>query len=553
MSRNMISRRSLLAGFAGATTAGVLAACSTEGGGNGNGGNGGGGGGNGGNGGGNGGGSVLPTYIPWEGVTYNLPGEPGRFTAGSTTWPEPIQMFTDKPGDGQPYKVWSFVHENPPGRGQNQFWQGLEEQLGSPYEPILSLTPDYATKFPTLLASGDLPDMFPIPSTYPGIGTLLESAAADLTPYLAGDAIADYPALANIPSNSWKGCIFDGKIMTLPVPRDLTSTWVVTARQDIFDEVGVPASPSSYAEFREMCVELTKTDGTRWAIGANPLNYLRSMLSIPTNFIEEDGVFTSAYQHERQAEALEAARDLYASGLIIPDAIGQHANQSKQWLTGGQTAMTWDTYSGFLAFFFQLGNPVGSLSMLQVPDWDGNGQGKAQLGEPNNILAAISNANPDRVPTILKIADWLAAPFGTTEYLFRKHGIEGVHYDWQDSVPVPNTATQAEIQVGQGYLIDGPAHLYYTGLGDMVEVMQDHMNTLTENAETDPAYGLYSPTRSEEGPALESEILAVSLDIITGRKPVSDWDGAVESYMSGGGTVITLASLIGLTPLAASQ
>lgn len=529
MSRHTISRRGLLTGFAGAvTTAGLLAACAPEAGS-------GAGTGNGGGGGSTGGGDVMPSYIPWTGVTYDLPGEPGRFTSGSTSFPEPIQMFSDKPGDGDPYRVWTFVHENPPGRDQNKFWQALEEQLGSPYEPILSLTPDYGTKFPTLLASGDLPDMFPIPFSYPGVGTLLEAAGADLTPYLAGDAIKDYPALANIPSNSWKGCIFDGQIRTLPIPRDLTSTWVMTIRQDIFDEVGAD-SPTSYAEFRELCTELTKTDGTRWAIGANPLNYLRSMLSIPTNFIEEGGTFTSAYQHERQVEALEAARDLYASGLIIPDAIGQHANQSKQWLTAGQTAMTWDTYSGFLHFIFGLGNPADSMNMLQVPDWDGNGQGKAQLGEPNNILAAVSNANPDRIPTILKIADWLAAPFGTTEYLFRRFGVEGVHFDWQDGVPVPNTATAAETQVGQAYLIDGPAHLYYTGLGDQVKLMQDHMSTLTENAETDPAYGLYSPTRSEEGPALENEILAVSLDIVAGRKPVSDWEGAVKTYMDGGGT-----------------
>ncbi len=531
MGSHTISRRGLLTGFAGAvTTAGLLSACGADPGSGGGGGNGTGGGGA------SGGGSVLPTYVPWEGVTYDLPGEPGRYTAGSTTFPEPIQMFTEAPGDGEPFRVWSFVHENPPGRDQNAFWQAFEEKLGSAYEPVLSLTPDYATKFPTLLASGDLPDMFPIPFTYPGVGTLLDAAAADLTPYLSGDAIKDYPALANIPTNSWQGCIFDGKIRTVPIPRDIASTWVMTVRQDIFDEVGVPASPSSYAEFREMCVDLTKSDGSRWAIGANPLNYLRSMLSIPTNFIETDGVFTSAYEHEGQKEALEAARDLYASGLIIPDAIGQHANQSKQWLTAGQTAMTWDTYSGYLGFFLTLGMVPGQLNMLQVPEWEGNGQGKAQLGEPNNILAAISNANPDRIPTILKIADWLSAPFGTTEYLFRRFGVEGTHFDWEDGVPVPNTATAGQIQIGQGYLIDGPMHLYATGLGDQVKLMQEHMNTLTENAATDPAYGLYSATKSEDGPALENEILAVSLDIIAGRKEVSDWDAAVEAYMSGGGT-----------------
>ena len=46
----------------------------------------------------------------------------------------------------------------------------------------------------------------------------LDAKCTDLTQYLAGDAIRDYPNLAAIPSRSWKGALVNGKIYGVPIP-----------------------------------------------------------------------------------------------------------------------------------------------------------------------------------------------------------------------------------------------------------------------------------------------------------------------------------------------
>ena len=41
--------------------------------------------------------------------------------------------------------------------------------------------------------------------TVEGLPQFLKAVAADLTPYLSGDAVRDYPNLANLPTSTWTG------------------------------------------------------------------------------------------------------------------------------------------------------------------------------------------------------------------------------------------------------------------------------------------------------------------------------------------------------------
>src|SRR5439155_8314858 len=78
---------------------------------------------------------------------------------------------------------------------------------------------DYNDKFATVV-SGDLPDMFQIRTYVVDIPALLAAKCQDLTPYLSGDAVKEYPNLANIPTDCWKAwTIHNGGIFGIPVPR----------------------------------------------------------------------------------------------------------------------------------------------------------------------------------------------------------------------------------------------------------------------------------------------------------------------------------------------
>ena len=120
----------------------------------------------------------------------------------------------------------------------------------------------------------DLPDIIAaviFSTTMPNIGDFLNSACADLTPYLSGDAVKDYPNLANLPSTR---LAVDGvqqqdhgrarRRRRGPRRRRCCSRAGATWTR--------PASPAigSPDEFMGICKQLNNP-GTRWALGANTL------------------------------------------------------------------------------------------------------------------------------------------------------------------------------------------------------------------------------------------------------------------------------------------
>ena len=54
----------------------------------------------------------------------------------------------------------------------------------------------------------------------PGLPQFLQSQTADLTPFLAGDAVKEYPNLAANASFAWRntGSVYNGKVLMVPKP-----------------------------------------------------------------------------------------------------------------------------------------------------------------------------------------------------------------------------------------------------------------------------------------------------------------------------------------------
>ena len=54
------------------------------------------------------------------------------------------------------------------------------------------------------------------PPNIENLAEFLKAKCADLTPYLSGDAIKDYPNLANIPTSAWRVPIYGNAIYGIP-------------------------------------------------------------------------------------------------------------------------------------------------------------------------------------------------------------------------------------------------------------------------------------------------------------------------------------------------
>lgn len=488
--------------------------------------------------------SLLPHHIPYTGVKPDYPALSDSTPAGFTNYPaHPQVAYRGKPGDGT--KITGISQLNgplPPALGKNPYWQELNRRLGSPIE-IQEVTAgaDFVAKIATIEASGDLPDLMQLSPAVPSLGQFVQAKMVDLAPYLEGDKISKYPFLANIPTDFWRGCVYGGRLAGIPISRGAASSRVMFYRADVLAKLGINSvEVNSFQDFANLVGEVTSARANRWGLAASPLDYIRQMYAIPNNFArQKDGSFVSAYEDARQKDALEASRKLQAKGVINPDMASAQPAQRSQWFISGTGAFNWSPYTGWPGASGSATptEPGTRIGLLPVPGFDG-GTGRGWVGALNNNMVSIPSSAKDRIETLLAVIDWLAAPFGTDEYLFQHYGIEGVHYTLKGTNPQPVVAKANDLSLGINYLGAGPYVLYDTQDPTFVPTVHTHMATFMRNATVDPTNLYYSATFGSTGARLTSAIQAVELDIIYGRRSVSSWDSAVRDYLDGGGTQI---------------
>ena len=167
----------------------------------------------------------LPTYTKYGEIKPDLPGT-DVVLDGFLKYPaNPMKAIAEAPGDGKPITFMTNIPGAiPPAADKNQFWQELNKRLGSELQISMASNDEYKDKFATRVAGGDLPDILNIPPDTPQIPGLVKAKCMDLTEHLSGDAISKYPFLANIPTEFWKGCVFNGAIYGVPVPRGMSRT-----------------------------------------------------------------------------------------------------------------------------------------------------------------------------------------------------------------------------------------------------------------------------------------------------------------------------------------
>lgn len=476
--------------------------------------------------------AVLPTYIPYEGVQPDLDGTGGVADAYLTEVTSLVKGTDTPPGDGQPISTATFISTPiPPGVSQNQFWQELNQRLGSPLEHAPSTFGDYEQKFPTMVAGDQLPDIWTV-GTAPQRPALLEAKALDLTQYLAGDAIAAYPFLANIPTESWGAAVFNGKIFGIPTPRGGISTSALYARDDLLAKKGITSGPTSFEELFDICAEMTAPGSNTWALSSQPLNFVRQMLGVPNTWQLVDGRLISALEHPAQKEALEATRRLVEAGYVHPDAFASESQNYKAWFANGTTSMALDTLSAWPGFpELAAGQEEFSMTTYGPPKFDGSGQSAAWLGNPTFSITAINVKAGDRAETLLKVMNYFASPYGTEEQRFLRGGTEGVHHTITDGKLVLTDLGIAETRMGLQYIAEAP-----TVLKDRAQF--DAQMAVIPTAVPNPAVSLYSETDSRKGGQLFVDLENLEGDILQGRRPVSDWDQGVASWKSGGGDAI---------------
>ncbi|MEU1469313.1 extracellular solute-binding protein [Streptomyces sp. NPDC005761] len=495
--------------------------------------------------------SLLPdSAVRNIGLKPDLAGTAAGVPQGFFSYPaKPLRATGDTPLKGA--KPISATMETfsppPPSRGGNAAWQEIEKLLGGQVDITAVPADDYGTKFSTMVASDSLPDLFMYPESG-GVDNksgFLQAKCADLTPYLAGEKVKDYPNLAAIPKGAWQAAIFGGKLYGIPIARTGTAGAGVY-RHDLFEEVGVTSLDQigDLERFVEVCKELTRPKKDQYAIIAGVTSMLAMSAGAPSfwRLDEKTGKFTADLETPEYRKAVETARLLYKAGCYYPGTLQMSGAQKAQYtdmFKNGKGAYVYDGMPTYLA------PGVGYIAAMKAIDEKYDPRpfvpvGKDAVAWMDNVALQnthIKQASGDRVREILAFADFAASPFGSLEYTLINYGVEGKDFtrDAKGNPALTKQGTQ-DVTVPWKFAASAVPAVFSADSEQGVRHVHDTFTKMIPMMVPDPTLQYSSPTWDSKGSGSLNTLKGDALkDIISGRKPLSAYDQLVKDYLSKGG------------------
>jgi len=484
---------------------------------------------------------TLPTYRALGGLTPDLEGNEDGLHNVYLQAPEKLLTTTEAPPitSGSVSALTQTFATPPTPMADNGMWQRLNEALGGTLD--LNIVIDsYPEKFATILASGDLPDLMWVPPNQgiPNIAPMLEAQFADLTEYLSGDAVLEYPNLAALTPGSWRTAVVNGRIWGAPIPSTPFGQ-VYLGNPTVWDEVDGFQSASA-EEFLEKCKDIS-IPGKRWALEPflpNALHMFGEWFGVPNQYrVNEDRTLTAAHQTDEYLESLEYAQKVFEAGAFYPDL--NHAESAQDFANGSIAAIVSVGPRGASEYRHQ--NP-DLLAEIMVPFSAVEGRRPVyDMGYGTVGFTPFKKTDDEgRIRELLGLVNYLSAPFGTAEYMQKAFGSEGDDYTLEDGNYVATSSAEADVPGLRSALeiMTAGEGVIYNPIASDSEYIYGKEKELLEMMMRRPTNGLYSDTSSKKGTELSTRLGDVRNDVIQGRKSLDDFQAAVKEWEEGGGLKI---------------
>jgi putative aldouronate transport system substrate-binding protein len=487
----------------------------------------------------------LPSYIPLQAAKADLPSPMPGVDPGYLTYPaNPFKATQETPGRGGQLNVvtWQFTPLPTP-MDSNAAWQAINQRAGTTIKLNIVPIADYPAKQATIMASDDLPDVMYFSNTnVPGLPAFLQAKCADLAPYLSGDAIKDYPNLANIPTESWKVTVFGQSIFGVPLPYSVVFRQLWT-HQLWLDQIG-SEFPRDTEDFRRILKLMANPGANRWGVASDSgvglgmtIQFQPMLFGAPNNWkVDPSGKLIRERETDEYKAALGFTRDLWEAGVFHPDSINYNNANGKRDYAAGKFAFRWDGHSASLQFWDNAAAANPSQKLRIAPPFGAPGvKPTFALGGGNFGFNIIKQASPERIKEILRILNFFASPFGSEEHMLANYGVKDVDYTLDaNGNPVLTQQGQQDYSTAWIFLARPPEVLYDANAPDFARTVQADQAPYIQVGITDPTYGLFSPTAAA-GAAIESTFTAGVDDIVFGRRPLTDLDQLVKDWRAQGG------------------
>ncbi|GAA3779396.1 extracellular solute-binding protein [Streptomyces phyllanthi] len=488
---------------------------------------------------------ILPAYVASDVVTPDIPSKNGS-AVGFTSKLDLAGLKTSVPkklGKGGEVTIMSPFWGSPP-KGDNPYYRAMNDLIGVDVRWQNQDGNTYDQKLGAVLASSDVPDVVVVPGWNMGgkIPSAIISKFADLGPYLSGDKVKEYPNLAAIPTGAWQRSIFGGALRGVPMPASYVPNIVPCYRQDIFEEEGYEV-PESADEFLALCKDITNAKAKRWACGDMKWTAFNSFGVLsggekPLGWNVVDGKLIYRIETEEFLEALEWTRKLFAAGVVHPDfelGKSQATDPAPKFAAGefliwNNDISTWYGQTASQA----TQNPDFKIWGMDIFGHDG-GAPTLWATNPANIFAFVSKkASESVVRDALAVANVVAAPYGTKEYMLTNYGVEGTHYTVKDGVPIKNDKGNNEV-INAYVMITSPAatiaHPDFPAVAKGQVEWQQRMGASTKKS----AFWGMQITEPARFTNLSNDLEQLEDDVVRGRKKVSDVQQFVSEWKSKGG------------------
>jgi putative aldouronate transport system substrate-binding protein len=486
-----------------------------------------------------------PAYQAAAGPRPDLAPTEAGVQAGYTSYPSDLVTSVKRtPGDGSTVKVMSISFGVPPkGAAQNQYWRAVEKALGVKIEYTVIPQADYQKKMATVMA-GDadaLPDIINIFSGFalPREAQFVQRRAQDLTPFLSGEAIKDYPNLAGIPTHAWRDMgRIGGRIYGIPLERPVAGStlWI---NQDLFTDAGMKEGWTS-RDFAAVAEKATR--GKTYALGAATGSLFGNAVhsaahNAPQGWaVDKNGTFHPNFTDERYKAAVSYQAQLRKNGSYHPDSTSLSSVDLKTLFLNGTVG---SMQNGFGAYQTLYPDSKGLLTPAPALPY-------LVDGTPGGLVAArrsfgytvLKKAGKERIELLLRILDHLAAPFGTKEWELVHYGLEGVHFT-RGKDGAPQTTKLGEVENIENlpfrYLAEGPQVLFVPGRPEAVRALHTWQRKVVPVTIRNASFGLQSRTDTAQGTTLRALMDDTITAVIAGRSPLSEFDEAVRKWRSRGG------------------
>ncbi|WP_182914494.1 extracellular solute-binding protein [Paenibacillus sp. 1011MAR3C5] len=471
---------------------------------------------------------------------------------------------TKKPEETYKITGATYIFGNPPpkdGRGQ----QMLNEKFNVDYFAEKIPNDNFVEKITAMVAGGNMPDQI----SFRSANIDLFNRWADQKAFLPlNDYIEEFDYLKAIPEELWLPFTIDGKIYGIPTWSPVESQSFMV-RKDWLDNLGLPV-PTSYEELKNVAIAFTKDDpnqnnkqdtyGLAFGQNINPTFAMGPYWQHDTWYHQDaDGNYIPGLISEGRKELIQFFSDLYKEKALTSDfAVVNWADTNNEFYSSkagvfliAPRGMSQDYMEALLAI-----DPDAEFVVLEpfaAPDGSKGfaaGPGFSRFLTLNAKLAD----QPDKVRKMLEIHGFSRQYYQASKVTSDNedfdwfYGNEGVGYTLdENNVRVPLTEPGDGIEPFL-YFLDNTA---WVGPNDDAEFPLAYTEPKLIDATQQlvdinkqyklyypPHVGIISPTETEVGAELTLLLMNEQTKMITGNRPVADWDALVQEYLSRGGSKI---------------